>query len=200
MPANELNSAIAILESRLAESERKATELKSLINRLYEEAGQPQKYPDVAAGNAGGSGSVLTQIKRDSFYGKKQMTAIREYLEMRRAQGNGPGTPREIFDALKAGGYAFATKSDHVALVGLRAVLRKGTTVFHKLPGTGTYGLMVWYPDAKKTDDGGEDGAPARKGSKSKARPKAKHKAPGAAAKGAQQAAAADSAAAPEGK
>src|SRR5262249_14695729 len=153
-----LNTAIAVLESRLGELERKATELKSAINLLYEEAGLPQKYPDAGseAGSAGG-GSVLTQIKRDSFYGKKQMTAVREYTEMRRGQGNGPATPREIYEALKSGGYAFGAKSEHVALVNIRALLRKATTVFHRLPGTGTYGLTVWYPDAKAVKAEGGD-------------------------------------------
>ena len=93
MPENELNSTIALLESRLAEYERKASELRSAINLLYDEAGLPQKYTDVAAGGTAG-GPALTQIKRDTFYGKKQMTAVREYLEMRRGQGNGPATPR----------------------------------------------------------------------------------------------------------
>lgn len=26
---------------------------------------------------------------------------------------------------------------------------RKNTTVFHRLPGGGTYGLLSWYPNAK---------------------------------------------------
>jgi hypothetical protein len=206
MPENDLNPAIAVLEGRLAEHERKGNELRTLLNMLYVEAGLSPKYQDVPAAGGGGSGggAVLTAIKRDSFYGKKQMTAIREYLEMRRAQGNGPATPREILEALKAGGYRFEAKNDGIALVGLRALLRKATKVFHKLPGTGNYGLLAWYPDAKpnKADDDGENGAAARKSSKSKARVKAKAKrgAPAATAKGGHQAAAAEPTAAPEGK
>src|SRR6266513_644610 len=142
MPAEDFNSAIAALERRLAEHERKGNELRSLLNVLYDEAGLAPKYPDLGAAGPTGGGPVLTQIKRDSFYGKKQMTAVREYLEMRRAQGDGPATPREVLQALKAGGYQFATKSDDIALVTVRALLRKATTVFHKLPGTGTYGLL----------------------------------------------------------
>jgi hypothetical protein len=210
MPENELNSTIALLESRLAEYERKASELRSAINLLYDEAGQPQKYADVASGGSaagGGGGSVLIQIKRDTFYGKKQMTAVREYLEMRRGQGNGPATPREIFDALKAGGYAFGTKTDHIALVTLRALLRKATTVFHKLPGTGTYGLSAWYPDAKpsKADNDSEYNSGSRKrakGARGKSKPKPLKRLalvpPGG--KGKEQGAAAEPTAAPEGK
>lgn len=65
-----------------------------------------------------------------------------------RAAGDGPASPREIFDVLKAGGFQFETKNDDVALVSLRATLRKNNRVFHRLP-TGTYGLLTWYPNAK---------------------------------------------------
>lgn len=208
MPENDLNPAITALENRLAEHERKVSELRNAINLLYQEAGHQQKYPDVAtgAGNAGAA-PMLTQIKRDSFYGKKQMTAVREYLEMRRAQGNGPATPREIFDALKAGGHSFSTK-DHIALVTLRALLRKATMVFHKLPGTGTYGLSAWYPDAKasKADSDNDVGVTVRKSSKTgggrrklRARPKSKQSPP-VDNKSPKQGAAAEPTAAPEGR
>jgi hypothetical protein len=204
MPENDLNPAIAVLENRLAEHERKVSELRNAINLLYQEAGQQQKYSEAAAGGSGGSGHMHTQIKRDSFYGKKQMTAVREYLDMRRAQGNGPATPREIYDALKAGGYSFATKSDHIALVTLRALLRKATTVFHKLPGTGTYGLSAWYPNAKPStaDSDSDHGSAPRKSSKSTGfRRKSKSKqSPSGDNKAPKTGAAADPTAAPEGR
>ncbi len=156
MPQDDLSPAIAVLERQLADHERKGNEIRAAINVLYTSSGRPPKYTEAEMTASGqGGGATLTQIKRDSFYGKKQMTAIREYLEMRRAQGDGPATPREILDALKAGGYKFEAKSEGVALVGLRALLRKATSVFHKLPGTGTYGLLAWYPNAKpgRADD-----------------------------------------------
>ncbi len=162
MPKEDLSAAIAALERRLADHERKGNEIRRAINVLCEEGGQSPKYADVDTGPGGqGSGTVLTQIKRDSFYGKKQMTAIREYLELRRAQGDGPATPQEILEALKAGGYKFEAKSDVIALVSLRALLRKATTVFHKLPGTRTYGLLSWYPNAKtaKSSDDDDEGS-----------------------------------------
>jgi hypothetical protein len=186
MPAEDLSTAISALERRLAEHERKGNELKGVINVLLEEAGLPAKFPELGASGTTPNGGTLTQIKRDSFYGKKQMTAIREYLEMRRAQGNGPATPREIVDALKAGGYQFEAKSVEIALVGLRAVLRKATTVFHKLPGTGMYGLTSWYPDARAArgaDDG--DARPAKaKSARAKSAKKAARGRPGKPAKG----------------
>lgn len=156
MPKDDLSAAIAALERRLSDHERKGVELRRAINILCEEGGQQPKYPDLdTSTTAQESAGALTQIRRDTFYGKKQMTAIREYLEMRRMQGDGPATPQEILDALKAGGYKFEAKSDEIALVGLRALLRKATTVFHKLPGTRSYGLLSWYPNAKASDNDG---------------------------------------------
>jgi len=50
--------------------------------------------------------------------------------------------------ALVAGGYKFEAKAPEIALVGIRALLRKRTNIFHKLPNN-TYGLTEWYPGAK---------------------------------------------------
>jgi hypothetical protein len=163
--SSDLNAAIAALERSLSETERKANALRSAINTLCEEAGKPPKYPDI--GETGEHLSVSTQIQSDTFYGKKQSTAIRMYLEIRKSQGVGPATPREVFEALRTGGYQFETKNEITALIGLRALLRKNTVTFHKLP-NGTYGLATWYPDAKAgrpsdDDDENEEAAPTRR-------------------------------------
>jgi hypothetical protein len=66
--------------------------------------------------------------------------------------------------------------------VGLRAVLRKATTVFHKLPGTGMYGLTSWYPDARAaraTDDDGDARPSKAKLARAKAVKKAARSRPG---------------------
>ena len=149
--------AIAALERRLADIERNANELRAAINVLCAEGGLPPRYPD-GGGSGKPSGDSITQIKPDTFYGKRQSTAIREYLELRKAQGSGPAKPREIFDALKQGGYQFEAKDDNIALVGMRALLRKNSTTFHKLP-SGAYGLRAWYPNAKppKEDEDQEE-------------------------------------------
>ena len=125
---SDFNSAIAALERSLSEIERKANALRSAINTLCEEAGKPPKYPE--RGETGEHTSVSTQIQSDTFYGKKQSTAIRMYLDIRKSQGVGPATPREIFEALRAGGYQFETKNETTALIGLRALLRKNTVTF----------------------------------------------------------------------
>lgn len=149
---NSLEPAIAALERRLQDTERKANALRDAINTLCEEAGIPPRYPDGGGGGRqpnGSSGRPLTQIKSDTFFGQKQTTAIRSYLEMRRAQGLGPATPKEIFETLKQGGYQFGAQKDETAMVSLRALLRKNNATFLRVPNTGTYGLRSWYPHAK---------------------------------------------------
>ncbi len=145
-------AAIAKLERSIEEYEQKIRALRTAINTMCENAGLKLRY---AEADLVASGAVkVSQIQDDTFYGKKQTAAMREYLEMRKAQGIGPASPREIYEAIKQGGYQFETKDETVALVGLRALLRTQPNVFHKLP-QGTYGLTAWYPDAKPTLDSG---------------------------------------------
>jgi len=76
-------------------------------------------------------------------------SAAREYLDMRKtAGGDAPATVREIFDALKGGGFDFKSKDDGNAIIVLRAMLRKNSSMFHKLQ-NGKYGLRAWYPNLK---------------------------------------------------
>lgn len=56
------------------------------------------------------------------------------YLAMRRASNSGAATVREIFNALKGGGFAFQAKEDANAQRGLRKSLTKNSATFHKLP------------------------------------------------------------------
>jgi len=153
--SDDLAPAIAVFERIILDAERKAAEARNAINALLQARGLPPRYAeDASIQNASTAAlPIPTQIKRDSFYGKKQMTAIRELLEMRRGSGEGPATPKEVVAALKAGGYRFEAKSDEIALIGVRALMRKATTVFHKLPGTNAYGLASWYPNARATPE-----------------------------------------------
>ena len=148
------SQAIALLKKKLEEAEKRPAQLRQAINTMCEEAGEPLMYPNNAAPASGGaaeSARVTPQnIGADTFFGKKQQTAVREYLEMRKAQNpqHGPATPREIFEALSSGGYQFEAKTDEIALVGIRSLLRKRYLVFQKLS-NGKYGLTAWYPDMK---------------------------------------------------
>jgi hypothetical protein len=151
----EVSATLAVLQSRYADGERKQNALWSVIESLYAEAGEsppPRPAPGGSAGGGGGGNvqatGTLTSIKDDTFYGKKLQTAVREYLEMRKAQAIGPATPRQIYESLVQGGYKFEAKDQTTALIGLRGLLRKRSHVFHKLP-NGAYGMTAWYPHAK---------------------------------------------------
>jgi hypothetical protein len=145
--------AIDALEKDAADLERQWNALVTTINVLREKAGLPPRptggLPGTGPARESAAAGQKVSITHDTFYGKRMGTAAREYLEMRKSAGEGPAKPREIFDALTAGGFQFETKDEETALVSLRAALRKNTTTFEKLP-NGTYGLSVWYPGAKK--------------------------------------------------
>jgi hypothetical protein len=144
MPS-ELDPAIATFERRREEALAVAADCERTVNTLCKEAGYPPRYTETSANNA----TKVTQISDDTFYGQKQTPAMRMYLDMRKAQGLGPATAREIYEAIKSGGYVFEAKDAETALVGMRALLRTQPNVFHRLP-QGTWGLTAWYPDAKK--------------------------------------------------
>lgn len=174
--AGAFQPAIDELEKDLAEAERNVNALLGTINLLRSKAGLPPRPPgggmrtDSAAGH--GTTATLSTIRPDTFYGKKMGTAAREFLEMRKIAQQGPAKPREVFDALKQGGFQFETKDDNVAMVSLRAMLRKNTVMFHKLP-NGAYGLRSWYPNAKVPKAGEEAEAAEEPKKEAAAKPKA---------------------------
>lgn len=144
-----LVQAIETLEEELAALDRQSAELRSTINLLCQRAGLDVRYVET---DSQGQAVIGTGIKPDSFYGKKMQTAAREFLEMRRRADSGPAKPREIYAAMAKGGFQFETKDETTALVSLRAMLRKNSATFHKLPG-GEYGLRAWYPNPKSPKD-----------------------------------------------
>jgi len=160
-------AVIDTLEQKLADMERKANAIVEVLNDLLKEEGLPPRPPFGSGGGQGakgnGSGAAISQIRPDTFYGKKLQTAVREFLEMRHAIAGrtDPATPKEIYEAITKGGYEFEAKTPDIAMVGLRALLRKRTAFFQKLS-NGTYGLTSWYPDAKRpkaaaVDDGDDE-------------------------------------------
>lgn len=158
MERPELLPAIKVLDDELAALERQAAELRSTINMLCKRAGLTLRYAEANAP----AGPSLTQIRSDSFYGKKMQTAVREFLELRKAQNLSAAKPREIFDALSAGGFEFEAQDETTALISLRATLRKNSGTFHKLP-NGQYGLRAWYPNAKAPKPDEEEKTPPAK-------------------------------------
>jgi hypothetical protein len=154
-PASAFQPAIEALEKDLSDLERQANGLLQSINLLREKAGLPPRpggwHPTTVDTPASGTSSV--KLHSDSFTGKKLGSAVREYLEMRKQSGgDSPATSREIFDALKEGGFVSGAKDDATALVVLRTLLRKNTTMFAKLQ-NGKYGLRAWYPNLKASKE-----------------------------------------------
>ncbi|MEA2859233.1 MAG: hypothetical protein QOC72_1272 [Methylobacteriaceae bacterium] len=149
MSEHELMPAITLMERKVVEAERKVNELLSALNVLRAEAGLEPRPRGGGSTSADGAENAATQIKPDTFFGQKQQSAMRMYLQMRKSNGLGPAKPREIYDALLAGGYQFEAKDIENALVGMRALLRKRTEIFIRLP-NGTYGLAAWYPNARR--------------------------------------------------
>lgn len=162
--SDHIQLTIGDIKKQIGELETELAHKKRMVNDLYEIAGLPKFYtitddsqqPDISA------------IRRDQWYGQPLSTAIREYLEMRRAANLGPATVIEIFDALTTGGFKFETKDDENAKRGLRISLTKNTAIFHRLPDKKHYGLLEWYPEAKtkkskagdkpdSADDGDDD-------------------------------------------
>lgn len=156
----ELIPAIDALVEELVDIDRQAAELRNTINLLCRRAGLEQRYAEI---DSSAHAAAATSIKPDTFYGKRMQTAAREYLEMRKRAESGPAKPREIFDALTMGGFRFDTKDETNSLVSLRAMLRKNSGTFHKLP-NGEYGLKAWYPNAKpsKEESDGREISPSK--------------------------------------
>jgi len=156
--ANDNSDLIRLTLEKLVKLERNVSATKAFVNVLCLEDGKPPMFPDdggsssvtMGGGGGGGSAPVSVKIKSDTFFGKRQQSAVREYLEMRKAAGDGPASPRVIFEALKEGGFQFEAKDDTTSLIGLRALLRKRTAFFVKTGSTGAYGLREWYPNLKK--------------------------------------------------
>src|SRR4051812_10444445 len=135
----DLKPALAELTRKLSDAERVVTETKRMINTLCDISGAPQMFVDLEANNR----PTISALRSDQFYGKVMTTAAREYLEMRKSSNLGPATPREIYEALIAGGFKFDTKVETNAIAGMRQTLRKNSSIFHRLP-NGEYGLLTW--------------------------------------------------------
>ncbi len=135
---------IAKLSAEITAEEAGVRRKKETVNTLCSILGQPPAYALEEQ-----KASLPTSIRSDQFYGQPLASAVRTILEMRKQRGLGAAQNNEIYDALKAGGYEFDTKSEDIARKSLRNSLAKNTALFHKLP-NGQFGLLSWYPNVKK--------------------------------------------------
>ena len=155
--SDHIKATIDDLQRKLREHEGKVTDTKRLINMLCESVGMPTLYDDA---DTEASASTM-RLRRDQFYGRGISTAMREYLEMRRAGNQGPATVNEIYEALYDGGFKFESKDAKNAKRGIRISLTKNTSIFHRLPDGRHFGLAKWYPDIK--DNGAPNGIATKK-------------------------------------
>jgi len=140
-----IRKTIEEVQNKVRVSEEETARLKRMANELAGMAGMSAIYAQVESNET----PSISSIRRDQWYGQPLATAIREFLEMRRAANIGPATVNEIFDALTTGGFKFETKDDDNSKRGLRISLTKNTSIFHRLPDKKHYGLLEWYPDVK---------------------------------------------------
>ena len=142
-----IDATIADLRKLLAEQESSVRGTKGTINSLLVMAGREPMFTDSELKEDGAS--EIGRIASDHWYGQPLQTAIKDYLGMRRAQGDGPATVSEIHEALEAGGYNFEAKNADYAKRGLRSSLTKNPGTFHRLPDGKKFGLTEWYPNVK---------------------------------------------------
>lgn len=151
-----IDGVIADLQKKLTEQETAVIQSKQLINLLCTQYGRDPIYKDADLAPSSGTQAFAS----DEFYGQPLAGSMRKILEHRKATGLGPATPREIYDTLVSGGYAFETDNVQNRLIGIRVSLRKSSGTFHRLPEGKQYGLLEWYPKAqraKNKNDKSED-------------------------------------------
>jgi len=139
-----LQKTVDDLMEQLNQLEKQVVETKRMINGLCALNKVPPMFEILDT-----DGPALTSIKGDTFYGQPFATAATTYLRMRKAKNLGPATVAEIYEALKLGGYQFDATNEDYAKRGVRHSLGKNTQTFHKVP-NGEFGLVEWYPAAKK--------------------------------------------------
>lgn len=146
-----IDGVIADLQVKLKQQEDEVAKTKQLINLLCNQYGRNPIYPDAESNQL----SCIKTFAADEFYGQPLAGSIRKILEYRKVTGLGPATPRDVYEALLQGGYSFDTNDEQNRLTGIRISLRKGSSIFHRLPDGKRYGLLEWYPKAKRRQNKG---------------------------------------------
>ena len=146
--AVDLNEAAKILiskqEKHLSELLLNVRQVKAQINGLCTMAGIEPRYHV-----EDDEDRQAIRIRSDEFFRVGFATAVRQYLEKRKAAGLGAATDREIHLGIVSGGYDFGTPSPDLALKNLRISLAKNTATFVRVPG-GSWGLHEWYKPVSK--------------------------------------------------
>src|SRR2546423_5606438 len=150
------------LKSRMRDLELRALELKRAANALERKRGEPVTYQDDALAMAEPGGSLV--IKKDQYYGQKIHSAMRQYLAQRKAANMGPATLAEIYKALCDGGMKFETENEDNRKANMRFLLRKNSSIFHRLPDKVNFALVEWYPGIKEEQPDGPDKRPRSRG------------------------------------
>jgi len=136
-----LSAALDELMREVEEHEQQAAEAKKLVNALAKRMGRAEPFPDVP-----GASSLRGYVPgHDDFANEPApAAAARKYLEKK-----GKAAPlEEIFQALKAGGFAFQGRDDKANMNGMRIAVGKDAKL-EKLGG-GAIGLSEWYPRRPK--------------------------------------------------
>jgi hypothetical protein len=150
-----ISETITHLQAAMKPLEEQLAAKKRLINSLLAEFGEPLLYTDVDSPTSYAGGP----IRPDQYFGRPMATVVREILERRKAAGQGAISLADLYVAMKAGGFEFPTKDETNAKTGVATSLGKNPA-FIKVPSTGFWGLLEWYPGAKRnknSDDGDKE-------------------------------------------
>jgi len=129
--------------------------LDAAISAIQEAMGLPSSGSlSAGATPAGGSSDTL---RSDSFFGMTVVEAAKKYL----AVSKRTRTAQEVTDALKGGGYTFATGTP---LATVTSVLHRSDAKGGEIirVSKGTWGLAEWYPGRAKRNKNADKNGPAQ--------------------------------------
>lgn len=147
---DEAKPAVDRLIAKITDLERQANKLRATVNDILVhgyDAEPLYEIGDPAEAGAAAPASKPFAVRPDQFFNKPFSTCVRELLEERKARDMGPADPRELYELLRQGGYAFDTKNDGDAYRSMMISIGKNTAVFSRLP-SGQIGLAEWYGPA----------------------------------------------------
>lgn len=141
---------IADFQQMIEKMERETNSVKSSVNMLCRVYGVDPMYDIAEPGNDGGTKpkSIEFSVRPDEFFSKPLATAVREVLNARKSRDLGPIDPRELFDLLRKGGFAFDQRDETTAFRVMQISISKNTAAFVRLPNE-QIGLVEWYGPQK---------------------------------------------------